>query len=324
MRQKKKGLSWLGTALAAAAVLALAAPQAGADEYPDDRIRFVIPFGPGGGSDAIGLRVQRVAPRYTDKSVQILHMPGGAGVIGTKHVAEASPEQPLPLLVALNQSVAAPPEEAGYTAEDFEWIAQIMVMPIGIIVPPGSELDFIKVVEQGRQNPGAISAGVLLGGGAEVISEMLEDAVGEASYRRVPYSSVGEIVLNVSGGHLDMGIISLGPAVDANREGTARLIAHSHAERLPQLPDVPTMSEVANADLEFGLDRAIFVQKGISPEAKAFLVDLFEKVVADPDFVAETEAGGEVPIFRKGEDLEAHLSGRLEVLRPFYQRIADN
>lgn len=316
-----KGLISLGSIMAALGVALLAPGLTAAAEYPEDRIRFVIPFGPGGGSDAVALRSQKAAANYIKLPMEIIYMPGGSGVVGAKYVSQADPKYPLPLLVSLAKFITLPPSEAGYTADDFEWIAQIGLMPMAIVAPPNSTFDFAGVVKQSNDNPDSLSAGVLLGGGAEIISEMLENKAG-AKLKRVPYNGVGEIMLAVMGGHIDIGIVSLSTAVDAHKAKTARMIAVSHEARLPNVPDVPTMSEVVGADMEFSLARAIFAQKGISAEAKTYLEDVFEKVVSDPTYVAETEKRGEVPAFRKGNDLKIFLNKRFEVLRPFYKELA--
>lgn len=322
MLRRVKALMLFGTIVTALSVVLLTPIVASAAEYPEKRIRLVVPFGPGGGADAVALRIQKAAKKYTHLPIDITYMPGGAGVVGSKHVVKADPAHPLPVLVALAKFISLPPPQAGYTAEDFEWIAQVGLMPIGVVVPPKSDMTFADLVKKGRENPTALTAGAMLGGVAEIWCEMLQNDA-HVGFKTVPYNGVGEIMLAVMGGHLDFGVVSLGPAVTAHKNKSARMIAVSHAKRLDNVPDVPTASEVAGVDLEFSLPRAIFTQKGISPEAKAFLEDLFEKIVSDPTFIKETEERGEVAAYRKGVELETFLKKRLAVARPFLKKIAE-
>ncbi|MGV6874843.1 tripartite tricarboxylate transporter substrate binding protein [Pseudochelatococcus sp. B33] len=310
--------------LAAVLALAIAVPLAAeAAEYPDDRVKFVVPFAPGGGSDAVALRIVRTAAKYTDKPIDLLYMPGGGGVIGARHVVQAEPVPPLPILVALSEFITAPPAEAGYVAEDFEWIAGLTVYGIGVVVPPNSQETLASLIERAKNQPGSVSLGSLVGGGSEIINQRFEELLG-AKFKFVPFTSNGETMLAVLGGHVDLALVSSGGAMDAHRNKTARVISMSLPERLSALPDVPTISEVTGHDFNFGIDRAIFAQKGISPEARAWIEDLIEKVVNDPVFSSEVAADGENPAYRKGEEFRTYLNGQLEMLRPLFAKTDKN
>jgi tripartite-type tricarboxylate transporter receptor subunit TctC len=306
--------------MAMATAAAIAAPSlAVAADYPEDRIKFVIPFAPGGGSDAVALRIVKIAAKYTDKPIDLLYMPGGAGVIGAKHVADADKNPPLPMLVALSEFITAPPPEAGYVAEDFEWINELTVYGIGAVVQPGSELTLKDLLDKAKNEPGSVSLGSLVGGGSEIIAKQFEEVYG-AKFKVVPFSSNGETMLAVLGGHIDMALVSSGGAIEAQTAGTAKVIAISLPERLASFPEIPTMTEVLGTKMVFGIDRAIFGQKGMDPEAKAFIEDLFEKIVKDPDFVKETSEKGELPNYLEGAEFKTYLDGQLAMLRPMFKK----
>lgn len=310
--------------LIVAVALSIAVPAvAQAADYPDDRVKFVIPFAPGGGSDAVALRIVRTAAKYTDKPIDLLYMPGGGGVIGARHVVQAEPVPPLPILVALSEFITAPPAEAGYVAEDFEWINGLTVYGIGAVVPPNSEETLNSLIEKAKKEPGSVSLGSLVGGGSEIINKRFEELLG-AKFKFVPFTSNGETMLAVLGGHVDLALVSSGGAMDAHRNKTARVVGISLPERVSALPDVPTISEATGHDFNFGIDRAIFAQKGISPEAKAWLEDLMEKIVNDPGFSSEAAADGENPAYRKGEEFGTYLNGQLEMLRPLFAKTDNN
>lgn len=306
--------------MALATAFTIAAPSlTAAAEYPEDRIKFVIPFAPGGGSDAVALRIVKIAAKYTDKPIDLLYMPGGAGVVGAKYVVDADDNPPLPILVALSEFITNPPPEAGYVAEDLEWINGLTVYGIGAVVPPNSELTLKDLLDKAKKEPGSVSLGSLVGGGSEIIAKQFEDTYG-AKFKIVPFSSNGETMLAVLGGHIDMALVSSGGAIEAQTSGTAKVIGISLPERLSSFPDIPTMSEVLGTKVVFGIDRAIFGQKGMDPQAKAFLEDLFEKIVKDPDFVKETSDKGELPNYLKGEEFKTYLSGQLAMLRPLFKK----
>lgn len=305
----------------AALVLGLvcAGAAGAAPEYPESRIKFVVPFAPGGGSDAVALRIVRTAAKYTKTPIDILYMPGGAGVLGSRHVVKSSPNPPLPILVALSEFITAPPADAGYVAEDFDWINSLTVYGISAVVPPKSEHTLKSLLDKAKAQPGSVSLGSLVGGGSEIIAKRFEELTG-AKFKVVPFSSNGETMLAILGGHIDFALVSSGGAMDAMRNGTAKIVAVSLPARLSAAPDVPTMSEVLGTPLVFGIDRGIFSQKGISPDAKAFLEDLMEKVVNDPQFKQEVGNDGEMPAFRKGAEFKTYLGGQLDMLRPMFKK----
>jgi tripartite-type tricarboxylate transporter receptor subunit TctC len=305
--------------LIAAAALAIALPAAAsAADYPDSRMKFVIPFAPGGGSDAVALRIVRTAAKYTDLPIDLLYMPGGAGVLGAKHVVDSEPVPPLPILVALSEFITNPPPDAGYVAEDFDWINSLTVYGIAAVVPPGSTETMQSLLEKAKTNPGSVSLGSLVGGGSDILAKQFADS--GSKFKVVPFTSNGETMLAVLGGHIDIALVSSGGAMDAMRQNTAKVVAVSLPERLAAAPDVPTMTEVLGTDLTFGIDRAIFIQKGVDPQARLFVEELMEKVVNDPDFQKEANADGELATYRKGDEFKTYLNGQLNMLRPLFKK----
>jgi len=303
-----------------AVVLSFSNPKAtNALEAPVDRLQFVIPFAAGGGSEVVALRIMRYAAKYTDVPIDLLYMPGGGGVIGARQVLATDPDQPIMFMVSTATFITAPPPDAGYTAEDFEWIAHVQVYGVGFVAPPDTEYSFEEIMDRAINEPDSMSLGVFLGGPAEIVASRLRESVG-ASFREVPFENTGEIMLAILGGHIDAGIVALAAGIEGHRSGNARLLSISHSERLDNLPDVPTIAEVTDTDVIVGLNRAMFAQPGVSPEFVQFVEDLVEKIVADPGFREETMQDGELPMFMKGAELEQYLNSQFVTFRPLFEQ----
>ena len=234
--------SWL----ACAAMLGSMA-TAWAQGYPSQPVKVIFPFAPGTGSEAV-LRV--VADRLSEalkQPVVIENRPGAGSTLGTEFGAKA-PADGYTLVASFNSSIAPGPlmySKLGYDPlKDFKHLALIGVFPQYMIVradhPAKTVQDFIALV---RAKPGAInysSAGV--GTSGFLAGELLKQTLG-LDMVHVPYRGPAPAITDLLGGRLDM--VMTASAAQLVAAGKVRVLAVTSEKRVPAMPDIPALSEIA-------------------------------------------------------------------------------
>ena len=215
--------------------------------YPAQPVKVIFPFAPGTGSEAV-LRV--VADRLSEslkQPVVIENRPGAGSTLGTEFGAKAAPDG-YTLIATFNSSIAPGPlmySKLGYDpVKDFKHLALIGVFPQYMIVrsdhPAKTVQDFIAMV---RAKPGSVnysSAGV--GTSGFLAGELLKQTLG-LDMVHVPYKGPAPAITDLLGGRLDM--VLTASAAQLVAAGKVRVLAVTSEKRVPSMPDVPALSEVA-------------------------------------------------------------------------------
>ena len=236
---------WL--ALAAASALALGAAPAMAQDFPSKPIRLVVPFTPGGVTDT-GARVvaERLGARL-GQQVVIDNRPGASGNIGTQAVAGAAPDGHTLVLgfdgtLVINPHVFA--KVPFDTVKDFAPVSKIGDTALVIVTHPSVPARTLaELIAYSKSLQGGLSYGSSgTGGTPHIAAEMLKVRTG-ADFLHVPYKGGGQALADVVGGQLPMLYTAVAGALPFIEKGQVRAIAISSAQRLPSLPDVPTVAE---------------------------------------------------------------------------------
>src|SRR5262245_28229730 len=244
---------------------ALAGPlvttAAHAQSYPDRPIRLVIPFAAGGPNDLI-------ARPLTDKMSETLGQPfvienkGGAnGSIGATFVARAAPDG-VTLLMSTGSLTAnqAIDPKVGYNAlTDFAPVA-LLAESYGLVLatrtgfPAKSLTEFLALA---KASPGKYSYGHSGVGNATYVAAELFQKLAGIELIKVPYRGASSVVPDIMSGHVDAGFITTALATSAVNSNLLRAYAISGRQRVPTLPEVPTLQELSYKEMDvigyFGL-----------------------------------------------------------------------
>ena len=236
---------------AAALGLLLAGPAAA--EYPDRPVRIVAPYAPGGNIDVTSRIVANKLKDILGQTVLVDNKAGASGMIGTDSVVRAAPDG-YTLLVSANSLVSIP---AIYGNAPYDWrtglhpISLIQTVPAVLVVTPDSPIktmaDFIAAA---KKNPGKF---VLADSGAGTTNHLAIEMLGHATgtkYTLVHYKGGGAASIDVIAGQVPAQVDQLNAAIGHIKGGKLRAIAVASLQRVPQLPDVPTMAESGVPGLE--------------------------------------------------------------------------
>jgi tripartite-type tricarboxylate transporter receptor subunit TctC len=268
------------------AVFAAIGPAAA--EYPDKPIRIMAPYAPGGNIDVTARIIADKLKDVLGVTVLVENKAGASGMIGSDVVARSAPDG-YNLMVAANSLVDVP---VIYGNAPYDWktafqpISHIQAVPAVLVVNPSSPIrtlaDFIKI---GRETPGKLAiADSGVGTTNHIVIELLGDATG-AKYTLVHYKGSGAASIDVIAGQVPVQVDQLNSAIGHIKAGKLRAIAVSSDQRVPELPDVPTVKESGIkelGDFTYSTYTGLFGPAKMPPEVLAKLNEAMVKVLTDP------------------------------------------
>ena len=281
----KAALSVIAALFCAASGIASAA--AGVDAYPTRPIRFIVPFPPGGGTDILA---RLVATKLTERlGWQIVtdNRPGAAGNIGLDAAAKANPDGYTMVLgqtsnLTINPSLYA---KLPYDSlRDFVPISVVASSPIAFMTAAKSPYkNFRELIAAGKQKPGEITFATTGNGTVGHLTGELVQRVSGVKLLHVPYKGSAQAFPDLLGGRLGFFLASLETAIPQMKAGTIRTLAITSPQRVPALPDIPTVAESGYPGFETATWYGVLVPRGTPPAIVAKLSDEITKALDSPD-----------------------------------------
>jgi tripartite-type tricarboxylate transporter receptor subunit TctC len=251
------------TACVLAIALVVTLPAA-AQDYPKRPIELVVPFVAGGTTDNIArLMAQRFSESW-GQTVVVNNRAGGGSTIGTNAVAKAPPDGHTLLVTTIGFAINAGLQKLPYDPiGDFTPITELASLPLVLVVhasvPATNLQEFIALA---KSKPGGwdyASSGT--GTSPHLAAEMFKSMAG-IELVHVPFKGNAEAMNSLMGGHVKI-YFALVPAVLQHiKTGALRAIAVTTEERLPYLPDVPTIAELGFPGYEISSWQGVFAPAG--------------------------------------------------------------
>ncbi|WOP16808.1 tripartite tricarboxylate transporter substrate binding protein [Ottowia sp. SB7-C50] len=244
---------WLAAALGS--LMLVAAPAGAQETYPTKPIRVVVPYTPGGVSDAVTrLVMQKLSDRLKNPIV-VDNQAGANGQVGSAQVARAAPDGYTLLVVvaahAINPSLYSKMSYA--PLKDLVGVSQFGHIPLLVVssaqLPPTNLKDFIAWAKANPKSATFASSGT--GSGAQLSAELFAQTVG-AEMTHVPYKGMAPALPDLFSGQVAMAFDSVQTMMPQVKAGKLRALAITSAKRWPAAPDVPTMAEQGYASLTGG------------------------------------------------------------------------
>jgi tripartite-type tricarboxylate transporter receptor subunit TctC len=233
--------------------------------FPAKPVKLVIPYPPGGGTDITGRAMAQRLSEFLGQSVVIENKPGATGMIGAASVAKSPPDGYTVLFgaaseMAINASLF---KNMAYNPRtDFEPVSLLATFPLVFVAPAGTSQSLVQLIEAARAKPDTVSYGSIGSGSPQHLAAELLSSMAKAKFLHIPYKGSGPLVQDAVGGHLNMAVSSVPPAVPLVRSGKLRALAVTSAARSEALPDVPTMTELGFPGYEFNTWVGVAVPKG--------------------------------------------------------------
>jgi tripartite-type tricarboxylate transporter receptor subunit TctC len=253
--------------------LAGCAARAAAETYPARPIRLIAPFPAGGPVDVMArLIAQQLSARLGQVIVE--NRPGAGATLGAKSVATAEPDG-YTLLLGSSGSLGIGPilyPSAGYdSVKSFAPVALVSDVPYVMVAAVNSSFRTVpELLAFARGNPGRLNFGVPNGALPHMLAVMFRQLTG-ADITIVPYKGAATVITDLIGGQIDLGFETTSVMFSHLHEGKVRGLAVINAQRLPQLPEVPTMAESGVPDLTGSSWTGILAPAGTPPDIVARL-----------------------------------------------------
>ncbi len=233
--------------IAASAALALAVPMfASAQPWPNKPIKLIVPFPPGGSTDAIGRQLGQELSRLLGQPVLVENKGGANGNIGADYVAKSAPDGYTFLISgvgsnAINYSLY---RTLPFADRDFAHISLLTIGPNVLVANPDFPAKtFAEFIALAKANPGKYShASSGSGSSGHLAMKMLEAAAG-ISLVHVPYKGGGPAMTDTIAGQVPLLFINQDNALPQVQAGKVRALAVTSLERNPAYPEVPTIAE---------------------------------------------------------------------------------
>ncbi len=217
-----------------------------AADWPTKPIRLVVPFAPGGSSEIVARAVAGELARTIGQNVFVDNKPGAAGNIAMEEVARSTDEHTIILghigTLAVNPYIFAKlPYDPN---KDFAPITLVSKVPsLYVVHPDVPAKDLKEFVAYAKSKPGQLNYGSAGNGSAGHLAfEYLKMATGTFVVH-VPYRGTGPMLTDLLSGRLQAASVGAPALLQFIKAGKLRCIATGTAQRLPQLPDVPTVAE---------------------------------------------------------------------------------
>ena len=266
--------------------------------YPAKPIKLIIPYPPGGGTDITGRAMAQKLSELLGQSVVIENRPGATGMIGAASVAKSAPDGYTVLFgaaseMAINASLF---KNMAYDPRtDFEPVSLLATFPLIFVAPAATSRSLNDLIAAAKAKPDSISYGSIGSGSPQHLAAELLSSMAKARFLHVPYKGSGPLVQDAVGGHIDMAVSSVPPAVPLVRSGKLRALAVTSTKRSEALPDVPTMAELGFADYAFETWVGVAVPKGTPKEIVDRLQSGLSTALASSDVQAALRDQGAVP-----------------------------
>src|SRR4029079_13871648 len=301
----------------ASAVTALASPAVHAQpaNYPTRFVRLVVPFPPGGGTDAIARVVAAKLSAIWGQQMVVENKGGGATSIGTDTVAKADPDGYTVLL----QSVPLAVNKFLFATLPFDPVADLApvtlicdypnVMAVPMSSPAHSVQEFIAYA---KANPGKANYASSGHGTSVHLSGELFNRMTGLKLLHVPYRGAGPALNDLIPGRVDVMFNNTGAVMPLFQGGQLRAFGVTSLKRLAVLPDVPTVSEAGVPGFEVSGWYALFVPAKTPAAVIQKLHADTVMALADPTTKARLEQLGVGVIGSAPEELRVYLKAEMD------------
>jgi tripartite-type tricarboxylate transporter receptor subunit TctC len=304
----------LRTAAAGLVALGALVSPAFAQNYPDRPVTLVVPYAAGGPSDVLARLIGRSMTDTLGQVVIIENVGGAGGTTGAARVARASPDGYTLLIhhLALASGASLYKSLPYDTVKDFEPIGLVNQGPFVMVsknaLPVKNIAEFLAHVKKTGKDMSFGTAGV--GSGSHLCNMMLQSALG-VKFNEVPYRGTGPAMNDLLAGQLDAMCDQTTNAIPQIQGERVRAYAVTALQRVPQLPNLPTMDEAGLKNFEVTVWHALYAPRGTPQPIVQKLSAALEIALKDSQILKTFADLGTTP-FAEGKRGPADARAQLE------------
>jgi tripartite-type tricarboxylate transporter receptor subunit TctC len=278
---------WLMAIVVSTAVL-FSPTTAVAQQYPTKAVRLMLRSPPGGSDDfqarVLGVQLSQIL----GQQFVVDYRAGAGGLVAWEYMAKVAPDGYTIMLTTttLASIRAARPDATIDPWRDYTWISLVSKYMVMIVSHPALPVKNLKdVIALARKHPGKLSYGSSGYGATPHLAMEYFKSVARVDISHVPYRGGGPMYVDLFGGRLELGSTTTGSIMPHLKSGRIRPLGVTGANRLPELPHVPTVAESAGLPgFEFTSFYAIVGPANMPKDVVQTLVTALAKAMATPGF----------------------------------------
>src|SRR5690625_1841710 len=253
-----------------AALSAVSMSTLAATDYPNNTVKMVVPFPPGGPTDGLARLIAKHLGEHLDTPVIVENRGGAGGNIGSQYVANAKPDGytllfgtsgPLAINVSLYQDITYDPRTS------FDPIVRIGHLPnILVINPEVPAENLTELIEYASDNAGVLTYGSSGNGASSHLAGVMFNRIAATDILHIPYRGTGPALVDLIAGQTDMTFTDVMTAIPHIEEGRLKAIGVTTDKRSDSLPDTPTLEEQGLEDYDVSVFFGVVGPKGMDPE----------------------------------------------------------
>jgi tripartite-type tricarboxylate transporter receptor subunit TctC len=270
--------------------------QAAGASWPSRPIRLIVGFAPGGGTDIVGRTLGQRISQTLGQPVVVENRAGASGTIAAEIVAKAAPDGYTLLVGHSNSNAIAPfvlrnvPYDAG---RDFTAITYIGYVPNVLVIYPQIPANTVtELVALAKKDPGKYTYASSGFGSTQHLAGALFAKITNIDINHIPYKGSGPAIVDLVAGNVSMNFDTMPPVLEQVKSGKLRALAISTPQRLPQLPNVPTFTEVGITGFDVTNWYSIMGPKGMPRDIVAKIDKAVQEAINDPDIRVKLESQG--------------------------------
>lgn len=321
---KKKTLALLMAAMLTAGLIAGCGGEekkAAVPKFPTKPVTVIVPYGAGGGTDAIARALAKSAEPALGQPITISNQVGANGAVGMTAGVNAAPDGYTVTASAIEVVLHPIMGNVQWKVDDNKAILMTNSDPISIAVRSDSPYKTLEeLVKDAKTKPGTLKLATLAPGAITHLSGLaMQDKTG-TQMKTVPFPSGGAAAItDLLGGHVDVACITAAEMSQHVKAGKIRLLAIMADKRMPGFPDVPTAKELGY-DLVFSVWRGMTVPAKTPDAVVQVLHDAFKKAMEDPKFVEFMKKGDFGIKYDTGENFQKFMNNETKLLTPLLDK----
>lgn len=280
------------------AALATAAPVASADSYPSKPVRLMVGMAPGGSNDTVARLVAAELSKSWPQPMIVENKPGANSTIATGELKRSAADgYTLMLVISSHVTNTLLYPNLTYTLKDFSPVSLIADTPFVLVANPkfgpNNPQDLIALAKTKERG---IDFGTPGQGSTQHISLELLDQMAGIKMNHIPYKGGAPAQTDVIGGLIPLIFATPTQSLPFIKQNKLKALAVTSKERLPQLPDVPTLAEAGVPGYEANVWFGIIAPAGTPPQVVEYLHKEISRVVKSPDMQARLTELGLTPL----------------------------
>lgn len=307
----------LATALGGVLALPLMSASVQAkDDWPTDTIRMVVPYAAGGTTDVLSRRVAELLQRELG-NVVVENRPGAGSTTGTGRLARGGRDSDHTLLMASpghTIGAAIYPGLRYHPTEDFTFIQNIIDIPNVMVVPADSPYQTVQEFVEAARKEGKTFSSSGVGSSIHMSGELFKSLT-ETKMTHVPFRGSGEALPALLSGDVDVSFENMPTVLSHIQSGSLRALAVTSQTRSEYLPDVPTLDEIGDYNLEgfnatawFGL----IAHESFPDVAVEKVHAALDKIMKEEDFLSFIAQLGAEPGQQADEEFKAFIADEVQ------------